>query len=52
MNETPDKQPSIDDGELTPKGQKKVSYVMMAGIAVVILGFVIFVVASAVLNGG
>lgn len=51
MNKTPDKQHSSEDGELTPKGQKKVSYVMMGGIAVVILAVVIFVVASAILNG-
>lgn len=51
MNETPDKQESTDDGALTPKGQKKVNYLMMGGIAVVILAVVVFVVATAVLNG-
>lgn len=51
MNETPDKQESTDDGALTKKGQKKVNYFMMGGIAVLILAVVIFVVTIAVLNG-
>lgn len=51
MNETPDGQHSLEDGELTPKGQKKHRNLMMAGIAVVIAVVLIFVVASAFLNG-
>jgi hypothetical protein len=51
MSQTPDKQDHDDDHALSPKGQKKVSNIMIAGIALVVAAILIFVVVSAFLNG-
>lgn len=50
MSSTPGKKDN-DDAGLSPKGQKKFSNVMIGGVLVLILAVVIFVVASAILNG-
>jgi hypothetical protein len=51
MNETPDKEHSVEDGALTPKGQRKFSNLMIGGVVVLILAVLIFVVVSVFLNG-
>lgn len=50
MSQTPEKKDN-DDAGLSPKGQKKFSYVAIGGILFLIAAVMIFVVASAILNG-
>lgn len=52
MSHTPgEKDNNQDDHALSPKGQKKVSNLMIAGIVAVIAAVLIFVVVSAFING-
>lgn len=50
MSQTPGKKDN-DEAKLSPKGQRKISNVMLAGVLVVIAAVLIFVISSAVLNG-
>ncbi|WP_323959605.1 hypothetical protein [Arthrobacter sp. JZ12] len=50
MSQSPDHKHN-DDHSLSPKGQRKVSNLMITGIVVVIAAVLIFVVASAIMNG-
>lgn len=50
MSQTPGKKDN-DDAGLSPKGQKKFSTLAIGGILVLIAAVMIFVVASAILNG-